>query len=77
MSISFIVWIVKPVAVCCLPSMVTLSRAQHPDQEENRVEKRYLCLLDGKLKQDRVEVDEPIGQFERSGQTLYAGGCRG
>lgn len=36
--------------------------------KENRVEKRYLCLLDGKLKQDRVEVDEPIGQFERSGQ---------
>ena len=36
--------------------------------KENQVEKRYLCLLDGKLKQDRVEVDEPIGQFERSGQ---------
>ncbi len=34
----------------------------------NRVEKRYLCLLDGKLKQDLVEVNEPIGQFERSGQ---------
>jgi len=34
----------------------------------DQVEKRYLCLLDGKLKQDRVEVKEPIGQFERSGQ---------
>lgn len=34
----------------------------------NQVEKRYLCLLDGKLKQDLVEVNEPIGQFERSGQ---------
>jgi 23S rRNA pseudouridine955/2504/2580 synthase len=34
----------------------------------NRVEKRYLCLLDGELKQDRVEVEEPIGSFERSGQ---------
>jgi len=34
----------------------------------DQVEKRYLCLLDGVLKQDRVEVKEPIGQFERSGQ---------
>ncbi|MFC1702117.1 RluA family pseudouridine synthase [Pseudomonadota bacterium] len=34
----------------------------------NQVEKRYLCLLDGKLKQDLVEVNEPIGKFERSGQ---------
>jgi len=36
--------------------------------KNNQVEKRYLCLLDGKLNQDRVEVNEPIGQFERSGQ---------
>lgn len=36
--------------------------------KENQLDKRYLCLLDGRLKQDRVEVDEPIGQFERSGQ---------
>lgn len=35
---------------------------------ENQVEKRYLCLLDGMLKQELVVVDEPIGQFERSGQ---------
>lgn len=35
---------------------------------ENQVEKRYLCLLDGKLRQNLVQVDEPIGQFERSGQ---------
>lgn len=34
----------------------------------NRVEKRYLCLLDGQLSQDLVEVHEPIGKFERSGQ---------
>jgi 23S rRNA pseudouridine955/2504/2580 synthase len=32
------------------------------------VEKRYLCLLDGVLQQERVEVVEPIGQYERSGQ---------
>jgi 23S rRNA pseudouridine955/2504/2580 synthase len=36
--------------------------------KDNHVDKRYLCLMDGALKQDRVEVDEPIGQFERSGQ---------
>ena len=34
----------------------------------NQVEKRYLCLLDGKLDNDLVHVNEPIGQFERSGQ---------
>lgn len=34
----------------------------------NRIEKRYLCLLDGRLNHDVVEVNEPIGQFERSGQ---------
>jgi 23S rRNA pseudouridine955/2504/2580 synthase len=36
--------------------------------KNNRIEKRYMCLLDGKLKQDQVDVDEPIGKFERSGQ---------
>jgi len=35
---------------------------------DNIIEKRYLCLLDGSLKQDLVQVNEPIGQFERSGQ---------
>jgi 23S rRNA pseudouridine955/2504/2580 synthase len=35
---------------------------------ENQIEKRYLCLMDGKLKQDLVEAYEPIGKFERSGQ---------
>ena len=34
----------------------------------HQVEKRYLCLLDGKLKQELVQVNEPIGQYERSGQ---------
>jgi len=32
------------------------------------IEKRYLCLLDGVLKQDLVQVNEPIGQYERAGQ---------
>ena len=36
--------------------------------QDNQIEKRYLCLLDGQLKHDLVEVNEPIGKFERSGQ---------
>jgi len=36
----------------------------------NQVEKRYLCLMDGKLKHSLVEVNEPIGKFERSGQNF-------
>lgn len=36
--------------------------------KNNQLEKRYLCLMDGKLKQDLVEVDQPIGKFERAGQ---------
>ena len=36
--------------------------------QNNQIEKRYLCLLDGQLKHDLVEVNEPIGKFERSGQ---------
>jgi 23S rRNA pseudouridine955/2504/2580 synthase len=36
--------------------------------KNNQVEKRYLCLMDGELRQDLVEVNEPIGKFERSGQ---------
>jgi 23S rRNA pseudouridine955/2504/2580 synthase len=35
---------------------------------ENKIEKRYLCLLDGSLKQDLLDVHEPIGKFERAGQ---------
>jgi len=36
--------------------------------KDNQIEKRYLCLLDGTMKHDLLEVDEPIGSFERSGQ---------
>jgi 23S rRNA pseudouridine955/2504/2580 synthase len=38
--------------------------------KDNQLEKRYLCLMDGQLKQELVEVDEPIGKFERSGQSF-------
>lgn len=34
----------------------------------DRIDKRYLCLLDGRLGQDVVEVDEPLARHERSGQ---------
>lgn len=34
----------------------------------NELDKRYLCLLDGHLKEQCVEVIEPIGKFERSGE---------
>jgi len=43
-------------------------RHLNTQMNDNQVEKRYLCLLDGELKQDLVQVNEPIGQFERSGQ---------
>jgi 23S rRNA pseudouridine955/2504/2580 synthase len=36
--------------------------------KDGRMDKRYLCLLDGRLDQARTEVDEPIGQYERAGQ---------
>jgi 23S rRNA pseudouridine955/2504/2580 synthase len=34
----------------------------------NEVDKRYLCLLDGHLREPTVEVYEPIGKYERSGE---------
>jgi 23S rRNA pseudouridine955/2504/2580 synthase len=34
----------------------------------NRVKKSYLCLLDGHLKQELVEVNQAIGEYERAGQ---------
>jgi len=34
----------------------------------NEIDKRYLCLLDGHLKESTVEIYEPIGKFERSGE---------
>ena len=36
--------------------------------KNKQVEKRYLCLLDGKLNHSLVEVNEPIGKYERGGQ---------
>ena len=43
-------------------------RALNTQIKNEQIEKRCLCLLDGKLKQDREEVNAPIGKFERSGQ---------
>jgi len=36
----------------------------------DRLDKRYLCLMDGRLKEAVVEVFEPIGKYERAGQTF-------
>jgi len=36
----------------------------------DRLDKRYLCLMDGRLKEAVVEVFEPIGKCERAGQTF-------
>lgn len=36
--------------------------------KNDRIQKRYLCLMDGALKQTQIEVHEPIGKFERAGQ---------
>jgi 23S rRNA pseudouridine955/2504/2580 synthase len=36
--------------------------------KNNQVQKHYLCLMDGALKQDVIEVHEPIGAYERAGQ---------
>ena len=38
--------------------------------KNKQIEKRYLCLMDGYLQQNLVEVNEPIGKYERSGQRL-------
>lgn len=35
-----------------------------------QLDKRYLCLLDGRLRESLVEVFEPIGKHERAGQTF-------
>ena len=43
-------------------------RALNTQIINDQVEKRYLCLMDGKLEQNLVQVNEPIGQFERAGQ---------
>lgn len=36
--------------------------------KNNELDKRYLCLMDGLLKEAVVDVHEPIGKFDRSGE---------
>ena len=36
--------------------------------KDHEIDKRYLCLLDGQLKEPTVEVHAPISKFERSGE---------
>lgn len=45
------------------------ARALQREFSENRVEKRYLALLDGQLTEDRVAVDQPLKKIrDASGQ---------
>lgn len=45
------------------------ARALQREFSENRVEKRYLALLDGRLEEERVEVDQPLKKIrDASGQ---------
>jgi len=43
---------------------------KHLNQQirNNEVEKRYLCLMDGLLADNVIDVHESIGKFERSGE---------
>ena len=43
-------------------------RDLHEQLANNRIEKRYLCLMHGKLKEDLLTVNEPIGQYRRGGE---------
>lgn len=45
----------------------TSARALQREFAENRVEKRYLALLDGHLAEDRVVVDEPLKKIRDAG----------
>jgi len=36
--------------------------------KNNELDKRYLCLMDGLLREAVVDVREPIGKFDRSGE---------
>lgn len=36
--------------------------------KQQSMDKRYLCLLDGHLKEEVLEVREPIGKYERAGE---------
>lgn len=44
---------------------------------DNRPEKRYLCLLDGNLEADRVNVDRPLLKIERGGEHFIVVDDRG
>jgi 23S rRNA pseudouridine955/2504/2580 synthase len=35
---------------------------------DKSAEKRYLCLTQGRFKEDRLTVDQPLARFERSGE---------
>ncbi len=52
-------------------------RHLHGQFRGNLADKRYLCLMDGVLPQDRVEVDRPLQKVERSGERHMVAGEEG
>jgi 23S rRNA pseudouridine955/2504/2580 synthase len=38
--------------------------------KNNELDKRYLCLMDGELKETVVDIYEPLGKFERGGERM-------
>jgi 23S rRNA pseudouridine955/2504/2580 synthase len=52
-------------------------RHLHGQFRRNQALKRYFCLLDGPLPQDRTVVDEPLAKIERSGERLMVAGRGG
>jgi 23S rRNA pseudouridine955/2504/2580 synthase len=43
-------------------------RDLHEQMNNHQVEKRYLCLMHGRLREDLLTVNEPIGQYQRGGE---------
>ncbi len=37
---------------------------------QNKIEKRYLCLLDGHMQEELIDVDQPIAKTVRSGERI-------
>jgi len=43
-------------------------RDLHGQLGNNQIEKSYLCLMHGRLREDLLTVNEPIGQYQRGGE---------
>jgi len=50
-------------------------RTLNEQVKNNELDKRYLCLMDGLLAEKVLEVREPIGKSERSGERSVSASC--